>query len=72
MPELDINQPSTRQMQKIIKEKSSLEVKLLTGDIFNGQLAWQDTDYLCLLLGGDASKIIINRNAVAYIKPQGA
>lgn len=70
MPELDINQPSTRQMQKIIKEKSSLEVKLLTGDVFNGQLAWQDTDYLCMITGSD--KLIINRNAVVYIKPQGA
>jgi host factor-I protein len=69
MPELDINQPSTRQMQQIIKEKSSLEVKLLTGDVFNGQLSWQDTDYFCLLVG-DGSKVILNKSAVAYIKPQ--
>jgi host factor-I protein len=72
MPELDINQPSTRQMQQIIKEKSSLEIKLVTGDVFNGQLTWQDTDYFCLLLAGDKSKIVINRSAVVYIKPQGA
>jgi host factor-I protein len=70
MPELDINQPSTRQMQQIIKDKSSLEIKLVTGDVFNGQLFWQDTDYFCLLLAGDATKVIVNKSAVAYIKPQ--
>jgi host factor-I protein len=70
MPELDINQPSTRQMQQIIKEKSSLEIKLVTGDVFNGQLSWQDTDYFCLLLAANATKVIINKSAVAYIKPQ--
>ncbi len=70
MPELDINQPSTRQMQQIIKDKSSLEIKLVTGDVFNGQLSWQDTDYFCLLLAGNAAKVIVNKNAVAYIKPQ--
>jgi host factor-I protein len=70
MPELDINQPSTRQMQQIIKDKSALEIKLVTGDVFNGQLSWQDTDYFCLLLTGDATKVIVNKSAVAYIKPQ--
>jgi host factor-I protein len=68
MPELDINQPSTRQMQQLIKDKKSIEIKLLTGDVFNGQLAWQDTDYFCLELS-DASKLVINKGAVAYLKP---
>lgn len=72
MPELDINQPSTRQMQQIIKDKSSLEVKLLTGDVFTGQLVWQDTDYFCLLSASDGAKVILNKSAVAYIKPQAA
>jgi host factor-I protein len=67
MPELDINQPSTRQIQQLVKDKASLEVKLLTGDAFSGQLLWQDTDYFCLESNGQ--RLIINRLAVAYIKP---
>jgi host factor-I protein len=68
MPELDINQPSTRQIQQLIKDKSKLEIKLLTGDVLSGELFWQDADYFCLTLAGD-SKVIIGKLAVAYIKP---
>jgi host factor-I protein len=68
MPELDINQPSTRQIQQLIKDKSRLEIKLVTGDILSGELFWQDTDYFCLTQG-DSSKIIVGKSAVVYIKP---
>jgi host factor-I protein len=67
MPELDINQPSTRQIQQLVKDKAALEIKLVTGDVFNGQLLWQDTDYFCLEVGGQ--KVILSKPAVAYIKP---
>jgi host factor-I protein len=68
MPELDINQPSTRQIQQLIKEKSRLEIKLVTGDVLSGELFWQDTDYFCLNQA-DGSKIIVGKNATAYSKP---
>jgi host factor-I protein len=68
MPELDINQPSTRQIQQLIKEKSKLEFKLVTGDVLSGELFWQDTDYFCLT-DHNSNKVIINKLAVAYLKP---
>jgi host factor-I protein len=67
MPELDINQPSTRQIQQLIKDKKTLEIKLVTGDVLKGQLAWQDADYLCILEG--EQKIIVGKTALVYIKP---
>jgi host factor-I protein len=68
MPELDINQPSTRQIQQLIKEKSRLEIKLLTGDVFVGEFFWQDPDYFCLTQA-DGNKYIICKTSVVYIKP---
>jgi host factor-I protein len=68
MPELDINQPSTRQIQQLIKEKSKLEFKLVTGDILSGELFWQDADYFCLT-DNNGNKVIISKLAVAYLKP---
>jgi host factor-I protein len=68
MPELDINQPSTRQIQQLIKEKSRLEIKLVTGDVLSGELFWQDADYFCLTDSSNG-RIIIGKSAVAYIKP---
>jgi host factor-I protein len=67
MPELDINQPSTRQIQQLIKDKNTLEIKLVTGDVLKGLLTWQDADYLCLLEGG--RRIIVGKTALVYIKP---
>ncbi len=71
MPELDINQPSTRQIQQLIKEKSKLELKLMTGDLLSGELFWQDADYFCLT-DQSGQKIIISKLAVAYLKPLSA
>jgi host factor-I protein len=68
MPELDINQPSTRQLQQLIKEKNKIEIKLLTGDVFSGEMFWQDPDYFCLNQA-DGGKYIICKTSVAYIKP---
>jgi host factor-I protein len=68
MPELDINQPSTRQIQQLIKEKSKLEFKLVTGDVLSGELFWQDADYFCLT-ENNGNKVIISKLAVAYLKP---
>lgn len=70
MAELDVNLPSTRQTQGLIKDKIGVEIKLLTGDIFSGRIVWQDTE--CLFMA-DASeqKTLIYRQAIAYVKPLG-
>ncbi len=70
MAELDVNLPSTRQTQGLIKDKIGVEVKLLTNDVFTGKIIWQDTECLFLSDAND-QKILVYRHAIAYVKPQG-
>jgi host factor-I protein len=69
MSELDINLPSTRQTQGLIKDKIGVSIKLLTGDIFTGIIVWQDPECLFFADANDR-KTLISRNAIAYIQPQ--
>jgi host factor-I protein len=70
MPELDVNLPSTRQTQGLIKDKIGVEIKLLTGDVFVGRIVWQDTE--CLFMADSSEqKTLIYRHAIAYVKPHG-
>jgi host factor-I protein len=70
VPELDVNLPSIRQAQSLIKDKIEVEVKLLTSDTFIGRIAWQDSE--CIFVVDSAEqKILIPRHAIAYIKPKG-
>ncbi len=70
MSELDINLPSTRQIQSLIKDKINVEIKLLTNDVFVGKIIWQDPNCLFFADANDR-KISIYRHAIAFIKPQG-
>jgi host factor-I protein len=69
MSELDINLPSTRQTQGLIKDKIEISIKLLTGDTFVGRIVWQDPDCLFFTDANDR-KTLIYRQAIAYIQPQ--
>lgn len=64
--EFDTGLPSIRQVQNLIRDQSTVEVKLLTGDVFNGIVVWQDVHAICLSVDGET--ILIMRAAVAYIK----
>jgi host factor-I protein len=69
MSELDVNLPSTRQTQGLIKDKIDVSIKLLTGDTFVGRIVWQDPEYLFFADTNDR-KTLISRHAIAYIQPQ--
>ncbi|WP_295616159.1 RNA-binding protein hfq [Chamaesiphon sp. GL140_3_metabinner_50] len=69
MPELDINLPSTRQIQGSIKDKIEMSIKLLTGDVFTGRIVWQDPDCVFFTDANDR-KTLIYRQAIAYIQYQ--
>jgi host factor-I protein len=70
MSELDVNLPSTRQTQGLIKDKINVEIKLLTSDIFVGRIVWQDSE--CVFFAdAEDRKILIYRQSIAFIKPQG-
>jgi host factor-I protein len=69
MPELDINLPSTRQIQGSIKDKIEVSIKLVTGDVFTGRIVWQDPDCVFFTDANDR-KTLIYRQTIAYIQYQ--
>ena len=68
--EFDTSLPSIRQVQNLIKDKNAVEVKLMTGDVLAGTIAWQDP-HCILLADSNGQKTTIWRQAIAYMKPQG-
>ncbi len=67
MTELDVNLPSIRQTQSLIKDKTGVEIKLLTNDTFLGKIVWQDPQ--CIALTDDSNqKTLIYRHSIAFIK----
>ena len=67
--EFDTGLPSIRQIQTLIRDQQTVETKLLTGDVFNGSVVWQDVQVICLSV--DGQMMLIMRTAVAYIKITG-
>jgi host factor-I protein len=67
--ELDTGLPSTRQIQTLIREEQSIELKLLTGDLVSGKVRWQDPNCICLT-DPQGQTTLIWRQAIAYVKPQ--
>ncbi|MEL6249332.1 MAG: RNA-binding protein hfq [Cyanobacteria bacterium J06627_15] len=58
--------PSIRQVQMLIRDQQSVEVKLVTGDVINGNVRWQDQNAVCVQ--ADGQNLIMMRGAIAYIK----
>ena len=69
MSELDVNLPSTRQTQGLIKDKIGVSIKLITGDVFAGRILWQDPECLFFADTND-KKTLISRHSIAFIQPQ--
>lgn len=64
--EFDTGLPSIRQVQTLIRDQNTVELKLLTGDVFSGTVVWQDAHAICLSV--DGATVLTMRGAVAYIK----
>ncbi|MBW4618704.1 MAG: RNA-binding protein hfq [Cyanosarcina radialis HA8281-LM2] len=69
MAELDTGLPSIRQVQNLIKDKTEVEVKVITNDLLVGKVRWQDENCLCLLDHYEQPTIVW-RQAIVYIKPR--
>jgi len=65
----DTELPSIRQVQSIIREKKTVEVKLMTGDILAGAVSWQDANAICVK-DGSGQNTILMRGAIAYVKAE--
>ncbi|MEA5533022.1 Hfq-related RNA-binding protein [Crocosphaera sp. XPORK-15E] len=68
MTEFDTGLPNVRQVQKYIKDKQKIAIKLVTEEILVGNVIWQDSQCLCLADESQQS-IMIWRQALVYIKP---
>jgi host factor-I protein len=69
MTAFETGTPSVRQIQKLIKDKTDVEVKIVTNDILAGQIRWQDPECLCLATY-ENKQIVIWRQAIVYIQPK--
>jgi host factor-I protein len=58
--------PSTRQVQMMIRDQKSVEVKLVTGDTIMGSVRWQDSHAICVEAEGHS--LLLMRTAIAYLK----
>ncbi len=63
----DTGLPSIRKVQTLIRNKQTVEVKLMTGDILSGAVSWQDANAICVK-GSDGNDTVLMRGAIAYVK----
>lgn len=64
--ELETGLPSTRLLQNYLRDKRTIEAKLVTGDTITGPLAWQDPQCICIDVNGEPT--LIWRSAIAFVK----
>ena len=65
--EFDTSLPSIRQLQELIKQKTVIELKLVTGDLLTGKVAWQDHNCVCIVDYYNRQTTIW-KQAIAYYK----
>ncbi|WP_414543209.1 Hfq-related RNA-binding protein [Nostoc sp. CCY0012] len=68
--EFDTSLPSIRQLQELIKQTAVIELKLVTGDLLIGKIAWQDPNSVCLV-DDNNHQTTVWKHAIAYIKAKG-
>ncbi len=66
-PAFDTGLPSIRQLQTLIRDQKSVEVKVTTGDTLIGAVTWQDVNAICVK-DADGQNTILMRGAIAYVK----
>ncbi|MBK1989079.1 hypothetical protein A0J48_016295 [Sphaerospermopsis aphanizomenoides BCCUSP55] len=65
--EFDTTLPSIRQIQTWIKQKATVEFKLVTGDLITGKVFWQDHNCVCIL-DANNEQTTVWKLAIAYMK----
>ena len=69
MTEFDTGLPSIKQLQRYVKEKQEVEIKLVTDDLIVGKIMWQDSQCLCILDHYD-QQTLVWRKSLVYLKPK--
>ena len=65
----DPSPPGIRLIQSWMREQRVLSIELVDGRRLDGQLDWQDPQYLALRRDGSTDPILIARHAVITIRP---
>jgi host factor-I protein len=65
--EFDTTLPSIRQIQNWIKQKATIEFKLVTGDLITGRVFWQDINCVSII-DANNEQITVWKIAIAYMK----
>ncbi len=66
---IDLSLPSVRQFQRYVKEKQTLELKLMTGETLSGPLNWLDAAGLSIQVNN--RPLFVWYHAIAYLQPVG-
>jgi host factor-I protein len=67
MSAFNTGSPSVRQIQNFIKNKTTIEIGLITSENEEGIILWQDQNCFCLQ-NREKEKILIWTQAIAYVK----
>lgn len=65
--EFDTSLPSVRQIQNLIQQAATIQLKLLTGDTLTGKVIWQDAQCVCLV-DENSQQTTVWKQAIAYIR----
>jgi host factor-I protein len=67
--ELDTGLPSIRHIQTYTRNKTEVELKLITDDLIVGSIQWQDQHCICIVDHYNQPTIIW-RQAIVFLKPK--
>ncbi|MFM2429032.1 MAG: hypothetical protein RLZZ511_245 [Cyanobacteriota bacterium] len=67
--EFETGAPSVRQLQNLIKDGGEVEIKVVTGDLINGKIRWQDPHCICVMDHYDQPTIVW-RQSIVFVKPK--
>ena len=68
-PTLDTTQPGIRHIQNLIRHSTAVRLLLCNGHELEGTLRWQDLRYLAMSAAEGQPITLVNRDAVAVIRP---
>jgi hypothetical protein len=69
-PGFDPSQPGIRCLQQWIRQQTPVQIELCGGGSLQGRPAWVDADFLALHTEGGSAPVLVNRGAIALIRPQ--
>ena len=67
--DLDTSQPGVRLIQSWIRSRTNLALQLMDGTSISGVPRWIDSDYLGLQSEAATDLMLVNRDAIALIRP---